>query len=211
MKFLAFAIFSCSDCKTFYFAGQETSNTLLVWTVFLLAVHTDWQEEARKEILQLFGKQNPNPDGISKLKIMSMILDESLRLYPPAVAIPRSTGREVRLGKLIVLANGDLLVSVLALHHDPQFWGPDVHLFKPERFSRGVAKATISNVGAFVPFGLGPRTCVGLNFAITEAKIALSMILQCYSFTLSLAYIHSPYQNITLRPQHGLQVLLQPL
>ena len=56
------------ECKTFYIAGQETTNSLLAWTVFLLALHTDWQEEARKEVLQLFGKQTPNPDGISKLK-----------------------------------------------------------------------------------------------------------------------------------------------
>ena len=56
------------ECKTFYFAGQETTNTLLCWTVFLLALHTDWQEEARKEVLQLFGKQTPNLDGIGKLK-----------------------------------------------------------------------------------------------------------------------------------------------
>ena len=56
------------ECKTFYFAGQETTNTLLSWTVFLLALHTDWQEEARKEVLQLFGKQTPNLDGIGKLK-----------------------------------------------------------------------------------------------------------------------------------------------
>ncbi|KAL6192905.1 hypothetical protein ACLB2K_033991 [Fragaria x ananassa] len=199
------------DCKTFYLAGQDTTSTLLTRTVFLLALNTDWQEEARKEVLQLFGKQNPNPDDISKLKTMSMILNESLRLYPPAVAIPRITGREVRLGKLIVPADVELLVSVLTLHHEPQFWGPDVHLFKPERFLEGVAKATNNNIGTFMPFGLGSRTCVGLNFATTEAKIALSMILQRYSFTLSPAYIHSPCQSLLLRPQHGLQVLLQPL
>ncbi|KAL6187822.1 hypothetical protein ACLB2K_039217 [Fragaria x ananassa] len=199
------------DCKTFYLAGQDTTSTLLTWTVFLLALDTDWQEEARKEVLQLFGKQNPNPDDISKLKTMSMILNESLRLYPPVLAIPRITGREVRLGKLIVPADVELLVSVLTLHHEPQFWGPDVHLFKPERFSEGVAKATNNNIGTFMPFGLGSRTCVGLNFATTEAKIALSMILQRYSFTLSPAYIHSPCQSLLLRPQHGLQVLLQPL
>ena len=56
------------ECKTFYFAGQETTNSLLAWTVFLLALHTDWQDEARQEVLQLFGKQTPNPDGIAKLK-----------------------------------------------------------------------------------------------------------------------------------------------
>jgi PHYB activation tagged suppressor 1 len=142
---------------------------------------------------------------------MSMIINESLRLYPPVVSLVRKAEREVRLGKVIVPANLELVLSVLSLHHEPQFWGPDVQLFKPERFSEGVAKATNNNVGAFMPFGLGPRTCVGLNFATTEAKIALSMILQRYSFTLSPGYVHSPYQFITVRPQHGVQVMLQPL
>jgi PHYB activation tagged suppressor 1 len=142
---------------------------------------------------------------------MSMIINESLRLYPPSFVIPRRAEREVRLGRLIVPANVELVFSVLSLHHEPQFWGLDVQLFKPERFSEGIAKATNNNLGAFMPFGLGPRTCVGMNFATTEAKIALSMILQRYSFTLSPGYVHSPYKFVTLRPQHGVQVMLQPL
>ncbi|PQQ17077.1 cytochrome P450 CYP749A22 [Prunus yedoensis var. nudiflora] len=183
------------ECKTFYFAGQETTNTLLAWTVFLLALHTDWQEEARKEVLQLFGKQTPNLDGIGKLTTMSMIINETLRRVE----------REVRLGKLIVPSNLDLDVSIIALHHDPQIWGQDVQLFKPERFSEGVAKATNNHVGAFIPFSMGPRICVGLNFATTEVKIALSMILQRYAFTLSPGYVHSPLHLLTVRPQHGVQ------
>ncbi|CAL2276160.1 unnamed protein product [Prunus armeniaca] len=160
------------DCKTFYMSGQETTTTLLSWTVLLLAVHTDWQEEARKE--------------------MSMIINESLWLYPPPVSIIRKVEREVRLGKLTLPPNLDL--------------GQDVHLFKPERFSEGVAKATNNNIGAFIPFGLGPRTCVGMNFGITEAKIALSMILKRYSFTLSPGYVHFPLHYLTVRPQHGVQL-----
>ncbi|PQP91688.1 uncharacterized protein Pyn_09761 [Prunus yedoensis var. nudiflora] len=198
------------ECKTFYFAGQETTNTLLAWTVFLLALHTDWQEEARKEVLQLFGKQTPNLDGIGKLKTMSMIINEALRLYPPAVSVVRNVEREVRLGKLIVPSNLDVVVSIVAVHHDPQIWGQDVQLFKPERFSEGVAKATNNNVGAFLPFSMGPRTCVGLNFAITEAKIALSMILQRYAFTLSPGYVHLPLHYLTVRPQHGVQGIKGP-
>ncbi|CAN6588748.1 unnamed protein product [Malus baccata var. baccata] len=199
------------ECKTFYFAGQETANTLLAWTVFLLALHTDWQEEARKEVIQLFGKQTPNHDGIAKMKRMSMIINESLRLYTPPVSITRKVEREVRLGQLIVPANVDLVISTIAIHHDPQIWGKDVQLFKPDRFSEGVAKATNNSVGVFIPFGLGPRTCVGLNFATTEAKIALSMILQRFSFTLSPGYIHSPLHYLTCRPQHGVQVMLHSL
>ncbi|PON97256.1 Cytochrome P450, E-class, group I, partial [Trema orientale] len=108
-------------------------------------------------------------------------------------------------------ANIDFFVPILALHHDPQIWGEDVLLFKPERFSEGVAKATNDNTAAFIPFGMGPRTCVGFSFAIIEAKIALTMILQRYSFTLSPAYVHSPVQILTTRPQYGVQVILHPL
>ena len=140
-----------------------------------------------------------------------MIINESLRLYPPAVNVIRKVGREVRFGKLILPANLSLHISNLALHHDPQIWGEDVHQFKPERFSEGIAKANNNNAAAFFPFGMGPRNCVGMNFAMTEAKIALSMILQRYSFALSPAYVHSPFQFPTLQPQHGIQVILQSL
>ncbi|BFG16866.1 hypothetical protein CerSpe_031400 [Prunus speciosa] len=199
------------ECKTFYFAGQETTNSLLAWTIFLLALNTDWQEEARKEVLKLFGKENPNPDGLNKLKTISMILNESLRLYPPVVSLVRETDKEVRLGKMVVPANVEVLVPNLSLHHDPKYWGEDVNVFKPERFSEGVAKATNNNIVAFIPFGLGPRTCVGMNFAIVESKIALAMILQRYSFTLSPGYVHSPIQYMTVRPQRGVPVILQSL
>lgn len=199
------------ECKTFYFAGQETTNSLLAWTVFLLALHTDWQEEARKEVLQLFGKQTPTPDGIAKLKTMGMIINESLRLYPPVVTISRKVSREARLGKLLVPADLEIIIPCLALHHEPKFWGQDVHLFKPERFSEGVAKATNNNIATFLPFGMGPRNCVGYNFATTEAKVALAMILQRYTFTLSPGYVHSPFRLLTVQPQHGVQVMLHSL
>ncbi|XP_040374754.1 cytochrome P450 CYP749A22 [Rosa chinensis] len=199
------------ECRTFYFAGQETTNTLLAWTVLLLALHPEWQDEARKEVLQLFGKENPTYDGLAKLKTVRTIINETLRLYPPAVMLIRKVAREVRLGKIIVPADIELLVPTLALHHDPQLWGQDATLFKPKRFSEGVAKATNDNMAAFMPFGLGPRICVGFNFATIEAKIALSMILQRYSFTLSPAYVHSPSQYLTVCPQHGVQLSLRSL
>ncbi|XP_004297878.1 PREDICTED: cytochrome P450 734A1-like [Fragaria vesca subsp. vesca] len=132
-----------NECKTFYFAGQEILD-VLTWTIFLLALHTDWQQKARKEVLEIFDKQAPNPNSIFKLKTMSMIINESLRLYPPIVSIVRKADNEVRLGNLIVPADVELLIPNLAFHHEPQYWGRDVHLFKPERFSEGVARATIT-------------------------------------------------------------------
>ncbi|XP_047981840.1 cytochrome P450 CYP749A22-like [Salvia hispanica] len=199
------------ECKTFYFTGQETTFSLLSWTTFLLAIHTDWQERAREEVLQLFGQQNPNSDGLSRLKTVNMILYETLRLYTPVTSIIRRIGSRVKLGKYEFPANMKVSIPPLAIHRNPDIWGQDAHLFKPERFSEGMAKATNGNPMAFLGFGYGPRTCVGLNLAISEAKIALSMILQRYKFTLSPEYVHSPLIVLTAHPQHGVGILLQPL
>lgn len=140
-----------------------------------------------------------------------MIIEESLRLYPPVPVIKRKVEKQVQLGNLKLPPHLELYISPLALHHDPQIWGQDVHIFKPDRFAKGVANATKNTAAAFLPFGFGPRTCVGLNFAIVEAKIALAMILQRYAFTLSPTYVHSPIQTFMVRPQHGVQIILLPL
>ncbi|KAH6762952.1 hypothetical protein C2S52_020385 [Perilla frutescens var. hirtella] len=198
------------ECKIFYFAGQETTYSLLSWTILLLAIHTDWQDKARKEVLQLFGGENPNAEGLAGLKTVNMILYETLRLYSPVTIIKRRISRRVKLlGKYQFPADVNVAIPPLALHQNPDIWGRDAHLFKPERFSEGLAKAMNGNAMAFLGFGFGPRTCVGLNFAINEAKIVLSMILQRYKFTLSPDYAHSPFILLTAQPQHGVQIMLQ--
>lgn len=199
------------ECKTFFIAAEETTSAFLAWVTYLLAIHLEWQEEARNEVLELFGQEIPNSEGIARLKIMSMIINETLRLYPPGASLTRKVESKTRLGNIIVPANTELFIPVLALHHDPEIWGQDAHLFKPERFAEGVAKATNDNPMAFLPFGFGPRICAGVNFAGTESKIALSMILQRYKFTLSPTYVHSPFQTAHVRPQHGVQIVLQKL
>lgn len=197
------------DCKTFYAAGHGTVSLLLSWATLLLGIHTEWQEKAREEVQQVFGNENPTSEGIARLKTMGMIINETLRLYPPGIAITRRVGREMKVGNLILPANMNLQIPALALHHDPKIWGQDVHLFKPERFSDGIVKATNNNPEAFLPFGYGPRNCVGSSFGINEAKIALSMILQRYRFSRSPNYVHAPLHRITLRPNSGVQILFQ--
>ena len=140
-----------------------------------------------------------------------MIINECLRLYPPAMPVARRVEKEVRLGNLVVPTATMLTIPTVAVHHDTTFWGEDAHEFKPERFSEGVGKATENNSAAYIPFGLGPRNCVGMNFAMNEAKIAMSMILQRYSFRLSPAYAHMPAQLLTISPQNGVQVILNSI
>ncbi|KAF9587570.1 hypothetical protein IFM89_004028 [Coptis chinensis] len=200
------------ECKTFYFAGHETTMSLLTWTMFLLAIHTDWQEKARKEVFALFGEKQPTTEdnSIGKMKMMTMIINETLRLYPPALNLRRTVARQVRLGEILLPADIEVIVSQLVCHHDPKVWGEEVNLFKPDRFSGGITNAT-KNTNAFIPFGMGPRICVGSNFAHIEVKITLSMILQRYAFTLSPSYVHSPVDRIFIRPQHGVQIILHEL
>ncbi|KAJ0763859.1 putative 11-oxo-beta-amyrin 30-oxidase [Helianthus annuus] len=118
----------------------------------------------------------------------------------------------MRVENLVLPPNLNLQIPALALRDlDPGIWGEDAHLFKPERFSEGVANVVNNNPGAFLPFGYGPRTCVGSSFAINEAKITLLMILQRYRFTLSPNYVHAPVQLVTLRLKFGVQIMLQAL
>nr|XP_043626966.1 cytochrome P450 72A397-like [Erigeron canadensis] len=198
------------ECKSIYFAGQESSSNLLLWTMILLSQHPIWQTRAREDVHQVFGHNKPSYEGLNHLKIVTMILYEVLRLYSPATIFTRITYNETKLRNLTVPAGVQFLLPVIFVHHDREIWGEDAKEFNPERFSEGIAKATKNRV-AFFPFSWGPRICIGNNFALMEAKLAISTILQNFSFELSPSYTHSPVYVVTLQPRHGAHLILHKI
>ncbi|KAM0015289.1 putative secologanin synthase [Helianthus debilis subsp. tardiflorus] len=198
------------ECKLFYIAGSETTSNLVLWTMVCLSFHQEWQIRARDEVFQVFGNDQPDFEGLKHLKILTMILHEVLRLYPPAVMMTRATHKDTKLRNMTIPSGVQLALAVVHVHHDREIWGDDVNEFNPERFAEGVVNATKGKGSSpYIPFSNGPRVCIGQNYAMTEAKTVMAMVLKRFSFELSPSYKHSPFPVFTLPPQFGAKLILR--
>ncbi|XP_045818172.1 cytokinin hydroxylase-like [Trifolium pratense] len=194
------------ECKTFFFAGHETTALLLTWTAMLLASNPSWQEKVRIEVKEIFNQGIPSIDQLSKLNLLHMVINESMRLYPPATLLPRMAFEDIVLGDLYIPKGLSIWIPVLAIHHSEELWGKDANEFNPQRFA---SKSFMP--GRFIPFASGPRNCVGQSFAMMEAKIILAMLISKFSFTISDNYKHAPITVLTIKPKYGVQICLKPL
>lgn len=138
---------------------------------------------------------------------LNMVINESLRLYPPASLLPRMAFEDIKLGDLFIPKGLSIWIPVLAIHHSEEIWGKDANEFNPERFgSKSFAAGR-----HFIPFAAGPRNCVGQGFALMEAKIILAMMLSKFRFTISESYRHAPIVVLTMKPKYGVQIRLERL
>ncbi|KAK9089301.1 hypothetical protein Scep_028383 [Stephania cephalantha] len=199
------------ECKLFYIAGHETTSSLLTWTIVMLSYYPEWQARARDEVLQVFNSSSKlDFDALNHLKIVTMILNEVMRVYPPVALLLRNSHKEMQVGKITLPAGVQIGLPILLVHHDRDLWGDDVDEFKPERFAGGVSNAT-NNQLCYFPFSWGPRGCIGQSYAMLEAKLAVAMILLNFSFELSPTYVHAPSSILVLYPQHGAHITFHKL
>ncbi|KAG6536512.1 cytochrome P450 714B3-like [Zingiber officinale] len=200
--------FVVDNCKNIYFAGHETTAVTASWCLMLLALHPEWQARARAEAVELCRRGLLDATSLHKIKILTMVIQETLRLYPPGAFVARETLQDMDFGGIHIPKGVNIFIPVSTLHHDPTIWGSDVLEFKPERFSGGILKAC-RLPQTYLPFGLGPRTCLGQHFAMVELKVILSLLLVKFSFTLSPNYRHSPILRLIVVPEFGMQLLLK--
>ncbi|XP_068659321.1 cytochrome P450 709B2-like [Aristolochia californica] len=199
------------ECKTFFFAGHETTSNLLSWAMFFLGSNLEWQKKLREEVHSVCGTTEiPDADKLSKLKLVTMVLYETLRLYSPVIFTERKTVSDLKLGNLTIPKDTMVTFPFPIIHRDKKYWGEDADEFNPLRFADGFSRAA-KHPNAFIAFSIGPRTCIGQNFAMLEAKTVMAVILQRFSFTLSPNYKHSPVNNVLLQPEFGVPIVFEPL
>ncbi|KAJ3672229.1 hypothetical protein LUZ60_006950 [Juncus effusus] len=200
------------ECKTFFFGGHETTALALSWTLLMLALHPDWQSTLRAEVMEASEGRELTSDVLSKLIKMTWVFNEVVRLYSPAPNVQRQAREDITIGTTNkVIPNGtNMWIDVVALHHDPTLWGPDVLKFRPERFADSVNGGCKHRMG-YLPFGFGGRLCIGRNLTMTEVKVVLSMILRRFEFEVASTYRHEPKVMLSLRPSNGVQLVLRPL
>lgn len=199
------------ECKTFFFGGHETTALALTWTLLCLAMDPTWQNELRQEIKQVIGDGEIDASNLAGLKKMGWVMNEVLRLYSPAPNVQRQAREAIRVGKLVVPSGTNMWIDVVSMHHDKELWGDDANEFKPERFKDDLLYGGCKHKMGYLPFGFGGRMCVGRNLTVMEYKIVLTLILSRFSLSLSPKYTHSPAILLSLRPRHGLPLILTPL
>ncbi len=194
------------ESVTLFLAGHETTAIALSWTWWLLAQHPEAEAKLHLELAEVLGGRAPVFDDLPRLRYTEIILTESLRLYPPAWSTVRMATENCEIRGYTIPAGAGVAMSQYVVHRDPRFFeAPDE--FRPERWADGLAKRLPKF--AYFPFGGGPRVCIGNSFALMEATLILATIAQKYRPRLVPNQIVEPQPSITLRPKHGIRVLLE--
>jgi cytochrome P450 len=195
------------EVLTLFVAGHETTALTLSWLFYLLAENPQVQQRLYEEIDTTLGGRTITLEDLRKMPYLKMVIDETLRLYPVGWLFPRFSAQDTRAGGYDIKQGDMVLMSPYVLHRDPR-WFANPENFDPERFSEENAKS----IGKYhyLPFGGGPRVCVGNSFATMELQIAVATIAQHYRLELMPNQRIEIEPLVTMRPKFGINMRLNP-
>ncbi|XP_020155244.1 cytochrome P450 714B3 [Aegilops tauschii subsp. strangulata] len=195
--------FIVDNCKSIYFAGYESTAVTAAWCLMLLGLHPEWQDRVRQEVLDVCGGRPLDSQSLQNMKNLTMVIQETLRLYPAGAFVSRMALQELKLGGVHIPKGVNIYIPVSTMHLDPKLWGPDAKEFNPARFSDARPQ-----LHSYLPFGAGARTCLGQGFATAELKILISLIISKFALKLSPLYQHSPALKLIVEPEFGVDLTL---
>lgn len=191
---------------TIFTAGHETTANTLAWTFYLLSQHPADLVRLEDELDRVVGDRSVTAEDVPNLPFAKMVIEESMRLYPPAHTMSRQALGPDRLGDIKLKKGSNVLIVPWLLHRHRKLWDrPDE--FRPERFMPSEVAARPRF--AYIPFGAGPHICIGAAFAMTEAILCLATLAKRFRLTLVPGTNVEPVGQITLRPKHGLPMRLE--
>jgi cytochrome P450 len=194
------------EMMTMFLAGQDTTAHALSWTWYLLARHADVEAKLLEELRRVLAGRAPRATDLPNLPYTEMIVREAIRLFPPAPFFTRQPTEDVTVGEWEIPKGSLIVVSTYALQRDPRFF-PEPEQFNPDRFAPGWEER-ISRF-AYLPFGGGPRVCIGNGFAMMEARLVLATVAQRCKLSLEPNMEIAPKQLVTLRPGRAVRMRVE--
>ncbi len=193
------------EVMTMLLAGHETTATLLTWTWYLLSQHPTVETQLHAELDTVLAGRLPTVEHIPQLRYTRMVLAEAMRLYPPAWVIGRRTIEAYEVGGYVLPPNTNVIMSPYVIHHDARFY-PDPERFDPQRWTPEAEAARPPFT--YFPFGAGARQCIGEGFAWMEGILTLATLAQYWQLRLVPGHPVALRPLITLRPKHGMRMIL---
>ena len=193
------------EVMTIFMAGHETTVNALSWTWYLIKQDKEVEDKLKEESIKVAGERDPLFEDVPGLHYGKNVMNESMRLYPPVPVVGRNARQDDELGPYFVKAGTEVAINITGLHHHPAYW-PEPFAFKPQRFDNFDMKG--DNRFVFMPFGGGPRICIGNNFAMLEMQLINAMLSARVDMELVSLDV-KPKALITLKPDNGVVMKLK--
>lgn len=190
---------------TLYIAGHETTSHALTWALYLLSQNPEVDAQVGEELDRVLGGRRPTVEDLGRLELLGRVMKEAMRLYPPAYVTGRRAIVDTQIGEYPVAAGSEVILWIYMAHHDPR-WYEQPEKFLPDRFLPE-AEAARPRM-AYLPFGAGPRACIGTHFAMMEAQLVLATLRSRFRLTLASDASVAPKLRMTMYPAHGMPMVV---